>query len=87
MHRIRLLANVFIQSDLKIYEWLSEVLFLDSAKIADYSVARSANVLSYDVKFEIISAGNATPTWKLVPVGYNNGASPFFNASRDRLKN
>jgi hypothetical protein len=42
------------------------------------------DVLSYEVKFEIISSGNVTPMWKLVRVSANTGSSPLFSANRDR---
>ncbi|WP_157083679.1 hypothetical protein [Bradyrhizobium manausense] len=42
------------------------------------------DVLSYDVKFVVVSSGNVTPSWKLVSLSANTGGSPFLAAGRTR---
>lgn len=44
------------------------------------------DVLSYDVKFVVVSNGNVTPSWKLVSLSANEGA-PFLAAGRTRTHN
>jgi hypothetical protein len=39
---------------------------------------------SQEIKFIIISSGNAQPTWKLLPVSANAGNPPFFSVGRTR---
>jgi len=39
---------------------------------------------SQEIKFIITSSGNATPTWKLLPVSANAGNAPFFSIGRIR---
>ena len=41
--------------------------------------------ITHEVKFQIVSGANATPTWKLVQVTANT-ASPLFNTTRDRTQ-
>ena len=41
------------------------------------------NVLSHEVAFDVVSSGNVTPSWKLVPATVNP-STPFLSASRDR---
>jgi hypothetical protein len=43
-----------------------------------------ADTVSYEIKFIIVSNGNATPTWKLVRASANTGSSPFFGVGRTR---
>jgi hypothetical protein len=40
-------------------------------------------VLSHDIKFEITTSGNVTPSWTLTRVTVNP-SGPFFSTSRDR---
>jgi hypothetical protein len=42
------------------------------------------NTVSLEIKFIIVSSGNATPTWKLVRVSANTGNSPLIAAGRTR---
>jgi len=41
------------------------------------------DIISLEEKFQIVTSGNATPSWKLVRVSANQGA-PFFGAGRTR---
>ncbi len=78
-------ASLFIQSDLQIYQFLAAALNVQTAGITDYSVVRSSNGLIDDIKFEIVTSGNVSPTWKLVNIN-NAGTAPLFATSRDRTQ-
>jgi hypothetical protein len=83
-------GTVFLESDLKLYEWLRAVTNLQYREEAHYEIpdsfATSSGVISHEVKFEIVSSGNVTPMWKLALVSANTGSSPLFMASRDRTQ-
>lgn len=84
-------GDLFIQSDLKLKQWLSEaVLPLYTTTIDKFPTKPISSVkngfLSHEVKFQIVSNGNATPTWKLVHVSANAGNLPLFATSRDRTQ-
>ncbi len=82
--------GIFIQSDLKLKEWLEDVTL--PARVQDgldYGSALKAeateskkDVISHEVTFVIVYGGNITPTWKLVRVSANTGSSPLFGATR-----
>ncbi|PWB83269.1 MAG: hypothetical protein C3F11_07510 [Methylocystaceae bacterium] len=78
--------SLLITSDLKLEEWLSAALFLETVSGAKDVLEANfkQNVISHEVKFEVVSDGNITPSWKLVRVSANTGA-PFFGASRSRV--
>jgi hypothetical protein len=78
-------ATLFVQSDLQIYQFLAAAFYVQTAEIADYSVVRSSNGLIDDIKFEIVTNGNITPTWKLININ-NAGTAPLFATSRDRTQ-
>ncbi len=82
-------ADLFIQSDLKLKQWLYEAMLPQYTGIVKYPDKPNPdvkNVISHEVKFEIVSSGNATPTWKLIRVSANTGSSPLFGTSRDRTQ-
>jgi hypothetical protein len=83
-------ADLFIQSDLKLKDWLYAAALPVLTGITDYSKVPSPDfangVLSHDVKFEIVSSGSINPTWTLVQVTANAGTNPLFAASRDRTQ-
>jgi hypothetical protein len=67
---------------------LAAALLPNATGIIDYSVAlddQSKNVISHDVKFEIVTSGNVTPIWTLVRVTANTTGS-LFAADRDRTQ-
>jgi hypothetical protein len=80
---------LFIQSDLKLKQWLYQALFPQFTNVVQFPSTTNANVkngfITHDVKFQIVSSGNATPSWKLVQVTANS-VSPFFNTARDRTQ-
>jgi hypothetical protein len=81
---------LFVESDLKIYEWLSGAVNIagslgpQSRRVAHASFAAKPDAISHDIKFEIVSSGSVTPTWKLVEFGM--GSSPFVSGKRDRTQ-
>ena len=79
-------ADLFLQSDLKIYDWLSAALLPYGADIINYANNSTAqNAITHDIKFEIVSSGNINPQWKLVRVSANT--SPMLLAAgRDRTQ-
>ena len=82
-------ASFFIQSDLKISDWLVSALDLQFTGQAQYQLQdlfATSGVLSHEVRFEIVSSGSVNPTWKLVLVSADTGSNPLFNTSRDRTQ-
>ncbi|MEA2839913.1 MAG: hypothetical protein QOF41_1243 [Methylobacteriaceae bacterium] len=79
-------ADLFIQSDLKLYDWLSAALLPYDANIINYANnATAQNAISHEVKFQIVSNANLTPMWKLVRVAANTSGT-LFAAGRDRTQ-
>jgi hypothetical protein len=63
-------SSPLLESELGISRWLSDQLitneFIPSSPVSKNAEASfKQDVLSYHVKFVVISGGNATPTWKL----------------------
>jgi hypothetical protein len=78
-------ADLFIQSDLKLYDWLSAALLPYDISVLTYQNASGQNAISHEVKFEIVSNGNVTPTWKLVRLSANSSGT-LLAAGRDRTQ-
>lgn len=81
-------GTLFLDTDLKLYDWIRTVTNLqetNSANFKDKDSFAATGVISHEVKFEIVSTGSVTPTWKLVRVSANSGTT-LFNASRDRTQ-
>jgi hypothetical protein len=79
-------ADLFVQSDLKLYDWLSAALLPYDTEIINYgNNATAQNAITHEVKFEIVSNGNVTPTWKLVRITANTSGT-FFSTGRDRTQ-
>jgi hypothetical protein len=83
-------GTLFLQSDLKIEEWLSAALNVAVAQGGQSQVTAhprfnaKPEAIQHDVKFLIVSAGGISPTWKLVD--FANGANPLVAAQRDRAQ-
>ena len=73
-------SSLLLESDLGIEKWLDNAVNMRAFGVSRKSAAQE--VLSYDVKFEILSSGNVTPTWKLVRVTTSSGN--LFSTKRDR---
>jgi hypothetical protein len=79
-------ASVFVVSDLKLYDWLHAALLPNTTNIIAYQNSKNpTNVIQHEVKFEIVSNGSATPSWKLVEFTANTSGS-FLTAGRDRVQ-
>jgi hypothetical protein len=75
-------GSLLLESNLGIKKWLSKVADIRSS--IGVSAKSSQQVLTYDVKFDIVSSGNITPTWKLVRVSTPITGLPLFNTKRER---
>lgn len=78
---------MLMQSDLKLRDWLFDNLSLSSSGLINFRRYKpdgtGVNVLSHEVKFEIVTKGNITPSWKLARVTVNPSGS-LLSASRTR---
>ena len=78
-----------LQSDLKLYEWLQATMVSvgnqDTPAPADSNGPFKSNVLSHEVKFDIITTGTVTPGWKLTNATINQTGT-FSTATRDRTQ-
>lgn len=80
-------GSLLIQSDLKLREWLFDQIF--NVGTGEYAVPTAIttplkqNVISHEVKFEVISTGTLNPAWKLTRVALNQ-SSTLFSTTRDR---
>ena len=75
-------SSLLLESDLRIKTWMVKIADLRSS--VGVSADNPQQALSYDIKFDIVTSGNVTPTWKLVRVTTPTGTFPFFNAKRER---
>jgi hypothetical protein len=77
-------ADLFVQSDLKLYDWLSAALLPYDVSIINYANNSTAqNAITHDIKFQIVSSGNVNPQWKLVRITANTSPT-LFGVGRDR---
>jgi hypothetical protein len=73
-----------MQSDLKLKEWLFDAITAERTNSVNFGFGpKGTNVLTHQVKFEVVSNGSVTPTWKLTRVSVNPSGS-FLFASRIR---
>ncbi|MBR0793752.1 hypothetical protein JQ631_32120 [Bradyrhizobium manausense] len=76
-----------IESDLGIEKWLLGAMFVNNLLPSDVlpkkDGSNKTDSVSYEIKFEIVSSGNITPTWKLVRVSANTDG-PLFGTGRTR---
>lgn len=80
-------TSLLIQSDLKLTQWLQDqVQTVATGEIHQPTSASGVfkqNVLSHEVKFEVISTGGLTPAWKLTRANFNQTGT-FLQGTRDR---
>ena len=78
-----------LQSDLKLYQWLQAAMISinnsDTPAPANSSGPLQSNVLSHEVKFDIVSTGTLNPGWVLT-MGSINQNGPLLSATRDRTQ-
>ena len=68
---------------MKVKEWLLATVRGLATDNISFDNKNAKNTISHEVRFEIITSANVTPTWKLVHATINPN-SPLFSASRDR---
>jgi hypothetical protein len=82
-------ASLFLESDLKIYDWLSAALLIHRNSAVDYTENAAGqagkNGITHDIKFEILSSGSVNPQWKLVRFAGNTNPA-LLAAGRDRVQ-
>ena len=73
-----------LESDLKLGEWIEVATFANQTNsiVAPLDRKFPMSVISHEVSFVVKANANATPGWKLVPVSFNQGNSPFFFTER-----
>jgi hypothetical protein len=80
-------SSLLIQSDLKLSQWLQDqILPVATGEVSQPTSSSGIfkqNVLSHEVKFEVITTGSVTPAWKLVQVNFNQSGT-FLMGTRDR---
>jgi hypothetical protein len=80
-------GTLLLQSDLKLYDWLRFVAnehIVGTVNLEEKDQFVQSGVITHDVKFDITSAGNFSPTVKLFRISITSGSSSFFSATRDR---
>jgi hypothetical protein len=76
---------MLLQGDLKLTEWLFDTYTVQATKQADFnSAGLPADVLYHEVKFEVDTSANATPSFKLHLVNVNDNGQ-FFATNRNRI--
>lgn len=75
---------MLLQSDLKLNEWLIAALLGTDTNSTNYTTFTTKDsVLTHEVKFEVVTGGELTPTWKLINATVNPSGT-FLSGSRDR---
>jgi hypothetical protein len=78
-----------LESDLKLFQWLQATMISinnrDTPGPQDQNGPYKSNVLSHEVKFDIVSTGTATPGWKLTRATINQTGN-FLSVTRDRTQ-
>jgi hypothetical protein len=81
-------GSLFLESDLKILEWLTTIETLQLNEQANFALPDSFakdGAISDEIKFEIVSSGSVTPMWKLALISADT-ASSLYTGSRDRTQ-
>lgn len=79
-------SSYLLSGNLGIDSWLKGALISQNALPSSElpkSLANKADVLSYDVKFIVITSANASPTWRFVKLTAGSN-TPFVSANRTR---
>ncbi|MEA2876416.1 MAG: hypothetical protein QOF14_1612 [Hyphomicrobiales bacterium] len=88
----RVNGDIFVQSDLKLKEWLYASALPGFTGIVAFPdkppPTPAKDVISHQIKYQVVSNGGITPTWTLVRVtaGSSSGSLPLFGANRDRTQ-
>jgi hypothetical protein len=80
-------TSLLIQSDLKLREWLqNQVLGItggDTSLPITPNGPLGKNVITHEVKFQVVTTGDISPAWKLIQVNFNQTGN-LFEVSRLR---
>jgi hypothetical protein len=87
--RCRSRANgpFLLQGDLKLNEWLMDVQTAGNTGGTNLDTGRVVfkdGVLSHEVKFDIVTSGNITPSWTFLTGSINPAGTTFLSARRER---
>jgi hypothetical protein len=79
-------SSLLIQNNLKTVEWLNDYIGAVATREADPTQVGSfqQNVLSHEVKFEVVSSGGINPAWTLTRATVDQNTT-LFSVSRDRI--
>jgi hypothetical protein len=81
--------GAFIQGNLKQFDWLNaSMIAIDNNNFpapANQNGPLKTNVLSQEVKFDVISTGTVSPGWKLTTATVNQSEN-LLSATRDRTQ-
>lgn len=79
-------SYLIVDSDLKLKEWLAAAVTpAQTDELVFTTDPKAKDVISHQIKFEIETSGDITPTWRLVRVTANGGG-PFFGMGRTRTQ-
>ena len=90
--RYRHQGAFLLSSDLKLKDWLQATMIstinLDTPGPLDATGPYKSNVISHDVKFEILSNSSVTPTWHMTSNAQLNPSNTptFLSLTRDRIQ-
>jgi hypothetical protein len=79
-----------LQGNLKLNEWLIDVATAGSTGGTDFNAGLAVfggsgdGVLSHEVKFDIVTSGDITPSWKFLTGTINPDGTTFLSARRER---
>lgn len=80
-------SSLLIKSDLKLAGWLNDQVVVSQSGPVRFPDSPAGifrqDVLSHNVRFQVVTSGAVTPGWKLVRAVVNP-SGPFLTASRDR---
>lgn len=85
----RVNGDIFVQSDLKLKEWLYAAALPGFTGIVAFPEKPPAkDVIQHQIKYQIVSNGGLTPTWTLVNISAASSSTslPLFGANRDRTQ-
>ena len=82
-------SSPLLTNELGIVRWLTDAVgtveYLPSSDLTkEADPAFKQDSLTYHVKFIVITAGNFTPSWKLLRISANTGNTPLANINRTR---
>jgi hypothetical protein len=81
-------TSFLIQSDLKLREWLQDQVLPSATGEVNFPTSPDdtpfgKNVISHEVKFQVVTTGDVTPAWKLIQINLNQSGN-LFELSRTR---